>query len=152
MRKLDHKHILKLYEVYESRTSIYLVLELLRGGELLKTIKEKYAIFSDFERAKIICHLLEALDHLHSNGIMHRDLKPENILLKNNDSLETVVLVDFGLASYIFLNPNEIIFKRCGTPGFVAPEILEYKDKDEKMYTEKCDIFSLGVIFYLLYT
>jgi len=78
---------------------------------------------------------------------MHRDLKPENILLKSKVDDSDLVVADFGLAT--FVNIKDILFKRCGTPGFVAPEILLYKDSDP-FYDVKCDIFSAGVIFYLL--
>lgn len=80
---------------------------------------------------------------------MHRDLKPENLLLKSKQADFDIVLADFGLATFIS-DPN-ILFRRCGTPGFVAPEVLSYKEGDP-IYNEKCDIFSAGVIFYLTLT
>ena len=78
--------------------------------------------------------------------IVHRDLKPENLLLRNHDNNYDIVIADFGLAAC--LNEN-LLFKRCGTPGFVAPEILEYTEGNP-IYDEKCDVFSAGVILYLL--
>jgi len=78
---------------------------------------------------------------LHSIGIMHRDLKPENIILKSENGFE-IVIADFGFASF---KGKNLLFKRCGTPGYVAPEILE-----DREYDEKVDIFSAGVIFYIL--
>ena len=81
MRKLSHKNLLKIYEVYETKHSLYLVLQILKGGELIKKIKEK-AICDELDIAKIMKNFLEALKHIHENGIMHRDLKPENLLLK----------------------------------------------------------------------
>jgi len=77
---------------------------------------------------------------------MHRDLKPENIVFTNNNSSYDIKIIDFGLASLI--NEEKYLYQRCGTPGFVAPEII--KLKDGKRYNEKCDIFSVGVIFYIL--
>ena len=81
-------------------------------------------------------------------NIIHRDLKPENLLLRTREG-EDLVLADFGLATFINIKQDDILFKRCGTPGFVAPEILAYKEGDS-FYDQKCDIFSAGVIFYLL--
>lgn len=149
MRKLNHKNIIKLYEVYETTHSLYLVIELIKGGELMKKIKEK-SQYSFLDIQKFMQNFLEALFHIHSNKIMHRDLKPENLLLRTGENIHDLLLVDFGLSSFTNINPNEVLFKRCGTPGFVAPEILAYKDGQEGIYNEKCDVFSAGVIFYLL--
>ena len=74
---------------------------------------------------------------------MHRDIKPENLILKDNDNDGEVKIADFGLATYV--NCGEYLFKRCGTPGYVAPEILA----DDK-YDQKVDVFSAGVILYIL--
>lgn len=149
MRKLNHKNIIKLYEVYETTHSIYLVIELIKGGELMKKIKEK-SQYSFLDIQKFLHNLLEALCHTHSKKIMHRDLKPENLILRSDENIYDILLVDFGLSSFTNIHPKDILFKRCGTPGFVAPEILSYKDGQEGIYDEKCDVFSAGVIFYLL--
>ena len=85
--------------------------------------------------------------YLESQGIMHRDLKPENLILVskgNSDSIDFKV-VDFGLAAYV--NEDKRIFNKCGTPGFIAPEIFSSKNG---RYDQKCDIFSVGCILYLL--
>ena len=150
MKKINHKNLLKLFQVYETKHSIYLVLEVLKGGELIKKIKEK-SLYEEKDITKLMRNILEALEHLHDIGIMHRDLKPENLLLKSMDeNVQEVVIADFGLATFFLMDANKILFKRCGTPGFVAPEILSYKDGQEGFYDEKCDVFSAGVIFYLL--
>lgn len=149
MKKLDHPNILKIYEVYETIHSIYLVIDLLEGGELLKKVKESPKL-SQKDISKLMYNLLKALEHIHSKKIMHRDLKPENLLLKDKTNLDDIVIADFGLATRQDIPLSEIFFKRCGTPGFVAPEILNYKDGQEGFYDEKCDIFSAGSIFFVL--
>jgi len=94
-------------------------------------------------------NILEGVNHFHSMNVMHRDLKPENIVLTNSqDDNYDLKIIDFGLAGDEN-NKNEI-FRRCGTPGFVAPEI--YTAKKVGDYGKECDIFSIGVIFYGLYT
>ena len=77
---------------------------------------------------------------------MHRDLKPENLLLRNDNNIYDIVIVDFGLSSFTNIKPQEILFKRCGTPGFVAPEILNYKDGQSDFYDQKCDILFWQII------
>jgi len=83
---------------------------------------------------------------MHSQGIMHRDLKPENIIFKKPNSME-VSIVDFGLATRI--DEKEYLFVRCGTPGFVAPEVVNIKDLNVH-YDAVCDVFSAGLIFHIL--
>lgn len=78
---------------------------------------------------------------------MHRDLKPDNIMFKTESDLSSVKIVDFGLATVTNSYP---LFPKCGTPGYVAPEVVNYKDGDT-LYNEKCDIFSLGVILFKMY-
>ena len=150
MRRIDQKHIMKLYEVYESDHSVYLIMDLINGGELLNRLKD-CKNFSQHDLAKLMYNMLEALKHLHSKGVMHRDLKPENILLRNKLDIHEIILADFGLSAFTNKPPNEIFFKRCGTPGFVAPEILVYKEGQGDFYDEKCDVFSAGIIFFILY-
>lgn len=96
--------------------------------------------------------LMEALAYLDEKKIMHRDLKPENMILKTKDKLEngTLKLVDFGLAT--FTDVPEYLFKRCGTPGYVAPEIINAPSNENIHYTPKCDVFSAGIIFFILIT
>jgi len=148
MRKYNHPNLLKIYEVYETENSIYLVLDLLEGGELFSRLASK--VFYDEEKiAKLMTNLLSALNHLHKIKIMHRDLKPENILLKSKESDTDIVIADFGLSAEI-TQLDKILFKRCGTPGFVAPEVLNFDEKKMAFYNEKCDIFSAGVLFYIL--
>lgn len=140
---------MQLIEIHESKNSIYLVIELLEGGELFSHISSKKALNVKSIHRIMKC-LLEGLAYLDSKGIMHRDLKPENMILKEKGDLEenTLKIVDFGLSSYC--NMDEYLFKRCGTPGYVAPEIINSSSKENVKFTPKVDIFSAGVIFYIL--
>lgn len=113
-----------MYEVYETTNSIYFVVDLLNGGELLHRIREKGSI-SENDLKLLIRNMIIALEHLHAKNIMHRDLKPENLLLKSKLSDTEIVVADFGLSTRTDI--DDILFKRCGTPGFVAPEVLLYK-------------------------
>ena len=91
--------------------------------------------------------ILSGLHYLHKKRIMHRDLKPENIILRNND-WSSPILVDFGLATNC--DEEKYIFNRCGTPGFVSPEIINQKKPEH--IEPVCDLFSLGVLFHILLT
>lgn len=96
--------------------------ELLKGGELYDNLK-KIPPLSEEKAAKIIDKLLESLEYINSLGILHRDLKPENIILRKKGELEDLVIADFGLADY-YKKDGNYLFTRCGTPGYVAPEVL----------------------------
>ena len=144
MRKLEHENIIKLHEVHEDEAHVYLVLELLHGGELFERIVKK-GIYTEKDASILMQKLLSALDSMHTRNIMHRDLKPENLILKDMKNNHDVKIADFGLATAV--TQGDYLFRRCGTPGYVAPEVLA----DER-YDQKVDIFSAGVILYILYT
>lgn len=144
MRKLNHKNLMKLYEVYESQNSIYVNVELLEGGQLYDKIKAKHK-FTPKEIKMALKGILEGLEVMHAQNIMHRDLKPENILLRKEGDFDCVI-ADFGLAQS---SEEDYMFVRCGTPGYVAPEIVNLKDLKAR-YSPICDLFSVGVIFHLL--
>lgn len=93
----------------------------------------------------VMKNLLLSLDYLHDRGIVHRDLKPENLILASKENDYNLKIADFGLAS--FISKNELLYLRCGSPGYVAPELLE-----DKGYNTKADIFSAGVILYVMLT
>lgn len=149
MRDINHDNIMKLEELHESKNSVYLVLELLEGGELFNHISSKNKL-SIKSIQRVMIGLLKALSYLHQKNIMHRDLKPENMILKDKSDLEEnqLKVVDFGLSSYC--DASEYLFKRCGTPGYVAPEIINSNSNDNTKLTPKVDIFSAGVILYIL--
>ena len=154
MRELSHPHVIKLHYIYESANYVHMILEYLRGGELFEQIKKKKK-FKEKECREIAKLFLETIDYVHSLNIIHRDLKPENIFFSNhltfntshykrsNDDYSTFKVVDFGLATII--HPPELVFTKCGSPGFVAPEILK-----KVGYGTQADIFSIGVIIFIL--
>lgn len=133
MRTLRHATVIKLQEVFEDSIHVRLVYELY-GPFPTDSLPE--------EKALALLHkLLGGVDYIHKQGIVHRDLKPHNVLLdKNGDP----IITDFGLAEHC---KDGALTQRCGTPGFMAPEILMGKP-----YNEKVDIYSLGIIFYILLT
>ena len=149
MRAICFPHIIELEAIYETDNSYYMILPLFKGGNLKERIR-KSTFLSEKESAKILKVLLKSLNYLHAHQIMHRDLKPENILFKTTKfEVNDIFLADFGLAAYVGRNCHSI--HRCGTPGYIAPEIL-YINEFSSAYDTKCDIFSLGIIFYTMVT
>jgi len=149
MRALDHENVIKLYEVFETEKSIYLVLELIQGRSLQEMLKKQVFKEEAYESkiAMITRQIFEGLTHLAARGVMHRDLKPDNILLDKNDRIK---IVDFGLST--FIDVPEYIFKKCGTPGYIAPEVFKYDQKvATTAYDGHCDVFSIGCIMYYMY-
>lgn len=147
MRALDSPHTIKLEGVFESDNSLYVVLELLSAGQLHSRINKREGEFTLGEIKQFMIGLAKGLKEVHDNGIMHRDIKPENIMLRNDGSLDPVI-VDFGLAA--FVEAEDYLFYRCGTPGYVAPEITTLV-KGQRV-DPVCDVFSAGVIFHILLT
>ena len=151
MRSLDHPNITKLIEIQETDNEIYLILELLEGGEIFAD--DNTTNFTISQRKHLIRSILSGLVLMTSKGIMHRDIKPRNILLKEKAKIplekKTIKILDFGLST--IHSKKHWIHKRCGTPGYVAPEVLRKAPKtNKKPYGPKCDVFSLGVMFYFL--
>lgn len=140
MRLLSHPRIVKLHKVYESETCIYLVMDYLRGSDLHHRICKR-GTFSEETAAKFTRKILEALEYIHSVNIVHRDIKPENILMVNLLDDTEFKICDFGIATFVHENLKLL----CGSPRYIAPEILR-----EEGYGVKVDIFSLGIIVYML--
>ncbi|EDO06021.1 Protein kinase domain family protein [Babesia bovis T2Bo] len=142
LRLLRHKHVIYLKEISDMHDSLYIVMELVRGGELYDLIKQKKAL-SEAYTHKIITQLLQIVAYLHKCGIVHRDIKPENILLTDKSDTATIKLTDFGLST--LCGPNQLLTQPCGTLAYVAPEVLTMEG-----YNQKVDVWSIGVIMYLL--
>ncbi|KAH8740859.1 Ser/Thr protein kinase [Cryptosporidium ryanae] len=141
LRRVHHPHIVKFIASFEEEDHVCLVLEFLGGGELFEWIAQKGAYTE--EQAKIAMKkVLLALQWLHINNVVHRDLKTENLILEHRNCPESLKIIDFGLAASLGSSAMKM---RCGSPGYVAPEILE-----DKIYTTKVDVFSIGVVLYTL--
>ncbi|XP_029429944.1 calcium/calmodulin-dependent protein kinase type 1G [Rhinatrema bivittatum] len=141
LKKIKHENIVTLEDVYESATHFYLVMQLVSGGELFDRILER-GVYTEKDGSIVIHQVLSAVKYLHDNGIVHRDLKPENLLYLNPDEDSKIMITDFGLSK---IEGNGIMSTACGTPGYVAPEVLA-----QKPYSKAVDCWSIGVITYIL--
>ncbi|CAD8145341.1 unnamed protein product [Paramecium pentaurelia] len=146
MRLMKNKHIIKLFEVFEDDKKVYLLLDLLEGGDLLSHIFKNNNIYDETLVLKLIHNVLNGLSYIHNQKVIHRDIKPENLILKYKNNIEEIILADFGLADFYSLK-GEYLFQRCGSIGYIAPEIL-----NNQKYDYKVDIYSLGAVFFLLLT
>ncbi len=137
---LDHPNIIKIFEYFIDEINFYVISELAKGGELYEQI---YSIknYNEINTALIMQQLLSAVSYIHSKNIVHRDLKPENILLETKGE-PFVKIIDFGSAN--FCKKGEKLKLKVGTPYYIAPEVIK------KDYNSKCDIWSLGIIMYML--
>lgn len=120
LSQLDHPNVVKIFEIFDEKDCIYLVLELLAGGELFDRIVEKEH-YSEKEAADTIRPIVDAIRYCHTLGIIHRDLKPENLLYMTAEEGSVIKITDFGLARFV---QNELATTACGTPNYVAPEII----------------------------
>ncbi|KAB2076309.1 hypothetical protein ES319_A06G032900v1 [Gossypium barbadense] len=141
MKLVRHPYVVRLHEVIASRTKIYIILEFITGGELFDKIVHKGRL-SEAEARRFFQQLIDGVEYCHSKGVYHRDLKPENLLL---DSLGNLKISDFGLSAL----PEQgvsLLRTTCGTPNYVAPEVLSHKGYDGAV----ADVWSCGVILYVL--
>ncbi|XP_042432300.1 CBL-interacting protein kinase 23-like isoform X2 [Zingiber officinale] len=143
MKLIRHPNVIRMYEVMASKTKIYIVMEFVTGGELFDKIARNGKLKED-EARKYFQQLINAVDYCHSKGVFHRDLKPENLLLDANGTLK---ITDFGLSAL----PQQVhedgkLYTTCGTPNYVAPEVVKHKGYDGA----KADLWSCGVILYIL--
>jgi len=143
LKMVSHKSILKLFEVYETPKKMNLVTEIANGGELFDRIVER-GNYTEKDAASVIWQLCDALRYLHEKKIVHRDLKPENILLATKAEDSPIKLADFGLAR--IYSAASAMKTACGTPGSVAPEVLQNKGYS----SGAVDMWSVGVILYIL--
>ena len=141
---VDHPNIIRYYEIYMDTRYFHIVMEHLSGGDLLAGVSRKKN-YNEKDIALIINKLLSAISHIHALGIVHRDLKPDNILFENENPDSDIKIIDFGVSRQFF-KANDDLNSIVGTPYYVAPEVLTGK------YDKKVDIWSIGIIMYVLMT
>jgi calcium-dependent protein kinase len=146
LKELDHPNIVKLYEVYEDKGHIYLVMDELKGGELFDQILSRAQsnnYYTEKEVARLFKQIVSGVSYCHDNGICHRDLKPENVVFIDKDESSDIKLIDFGLGHLFNQNKNTMETK-VGTCFYMAPEVISGK------YTNACDVWSLGILLYVM--
>ncbi|XP_047625711.1 ribosomal protein S6 kinase alpha-2 isoform X2 [Phacochoerus africanus] len=144
LRYGQHPNIITLKDVYDDGKCVYLVMELMRGGELLDRILRQRC-FSEREASDVLCTITKTMDYLHSQGVVHRDLKPSNILyMDESGNPESIRICDFGFAKQLRAE-NGLLMTPCYTANFVAPEVLKRQG-----YDAACDIWSLGILLYTM--
>ncbi|XP_056093895.1 calcium/calmodulin-dependent protein kinase IGa [Rhinichthys klamathensis goyatoka] len=141
LKRIKHDNVVALEDFYETRTHYYLVMELVSGGELFDRILDR-GVFTEKDASRVIKQVLEAVSYLHQNSIVHRDLKPENLLYYSPEENAKIMISDFGLSK---MADHGVMSTACGTPGYVAPEVLA-----QKPYSKAVDCWSIGVITYIL--
>ncbi|XP_072956013.1 CBL-interacting protein kinase 9-like [Typha angustifolia] len=143
MKLIKHPNVVQLYEVMASKTKIYMVVEFVDGGELFDKIVSSGRLKEE-EARRYFQQIINAVDYCHSRGVYHRDLKPENLLL---DSYGVLKVSDFGLSAFApQIKEDGLLHTACGTPNYVAPEVLNDKGYDGKA----SDVWSCGVILFVL--
>lgn len=142
MKEFQHPHIVQLIEVFKEGHMSYLVMELVKGGELFKKIVAK-KFYPEFAARDLLRQLVMTVDYLHTNNVIHRDLKPENLLLVSATDDTHVKIADFGFAEHISVMDG--VNSACGTPQYVAPEILQ-----GRQCTAISDIWSVGIISFVI--
>ena len=139
LEKIDYPFIAQLFYAFQNKEKLYMITEYMPGGEMFYHLhKEEY--FKESKAKFYICEIILAIEHLHKNNIIYRDLKPENILLDENGHIK---LTDFGLSKIVNDINKDRTFTICGTPEYVAPEVLTGKG-----YNKSVDWWSLGIVLY----
>lgn len=140
LRKVKHMNIVRLFEYFETDKHILFVIELCAGGDLLNYVRRRRRLKEDVAKC-FFKQVIESLAYCHSKGILHRDIKLDNILL---DTKGIIKICDFGVGKIV--KKGEKMTEQCGTPAYIAPEIL----KDEGYYGFAVDIWSAGVVLFAM--
>ena len=145
MGMVDHPNIVRVQEYYECNGLVFIVMELMEGGELFDMLVE-VEHYTEKQAVECFRPVVDAIRYCHSLGIVHRDLKPENLLYKTKDEDSLLKVSDFGFSKFLIPKAQEQLFTACGTPTYVAPEII-----GNFGYDSKVDCWSLGVFYMLCY-
>ncbi|KAI1333298.1 Pkinase-domain-containing protein [Xylariaceae sp. FL0255] len=143
LQRLQHPHIVRFVDWFESKDKYYIVTELATGGELFDRICER-GKFTEKDASQTIKQVLGAVDYLHARNVVHRDLKPENLLYQTKDATSDLVLADFGIAKMLD-TADEVLTTMAGSFGYAAPEVML-----KKGHGKPVDMWSMGVITYTL--
>uniref|UniRef100_A0A915AMA5 Protein kinase domain-containing protein n=1 Tax=Parascaris univalens TaxID=6257 RepID=A0A915AMA5_PARUN len=143
LSRLSHPFVIRLEEVFKSSSRLFIVMEMASGGEMYDRVVAK-GRYSEAEARQALRMLLSGLAYLHGIRVTHRDLKPENLLYSDSRPDARLLITDFGLAHQV-RSPQEKMMETCGTPEYIAPEVLL-----RVAYTEKVDMWAVGVIAYIL--
>jgi serine/threonine protein kinase len=139
----EHPHVANIEDVYEDRHYIYIVMELLKGGELFDRIR-KLSKYTESDARRVFRQMVQAVDHLHTNRIAHCDIQPSNFLFATSEEDACIKMIDFGMSARLRTRPNKYMSKARGTLMYAAPEVLRGK------YYEACDMWSLGVTLFVM--
>ncbi|KAF9109596.1 hypothetical protein BGX27_007415 [Mortierella sp. AM989] len=143
LSKVRHPNCVSLLELFETEDAVYLVTDLAEGGELFDQLLKK-GFYTEGDAARLVHQILSGVEYLHEMDIVHRDLKPENLLFEDKSEDSRLMITDFGL-SKVLTSGNDVLMTACGTPGYVAPEVLE-----QIGHGKPVDMWSVGVIAYTL--
>ncbi|KAG0203315.1 hypothetical protein BGX28_004372 [Mortierella sp. GBA30] len=143
LSKVRHPNCVSLLELFETEDAVYLVTDLAEGGELFEQLLQKGS-YTEGDAARLVYEILLGVEYLHNMDIVHRDLKPENLLFADKSDNAKLMITDFGL-SKVLTSGNDVLMTACGTPGYVAPEVLE-----QIGHGKPVDMWSVGVIAYTL--
>ena len=142
LKKIRHPRIVQLYQIIETESELYLIMEHVNAGELFDYIVRHDRV-DDVTAAKFFGQILDGVEYLHENGVCHRDLKPENLLLEKNS--QNLKIIDFGLSN-LYKSPTDTLQTACGSPCYAAPEMIAGKE----YIGLQVDIWSCGVILFAM--